>query len=100
MGNVMDWKAAMSSEIFREFVKNELQKEASEARDSVTIEANKEKVMDGFLEFQDRVQSNPKLKRAFSAWQKRFASDSEYRSKFNPDFVNGVMALFLDDEDE
>lgn len=92
----MDWKAAMSSEIFREYVKNELQKEA--------IDANKPeekldtgKILDDFEKFEFQVKNTPHLKKAFAAIRERLVNDPEYRSKVDPDFANGVMLLSLDE---
>lgn len=91
----MDWKAAMSSEIFREYVKSELIKEAHEVQEEVI---DKSKIFNNFKEFEKRVNNDPKLKIAFSLLKKKLANDPEYRKKVHPDFINGIQMLFIDDE--
>lgn len=91
----MDWKAASASEIFREYVKNELIKEAYVQADPV----DQEQILEDFDEFQKRVNTSPKLKLAFRALQEKFANDPVYRSKVDPKFADGVMLLNLDSEE-
>lgn len=91
-----DWKAALSSEIFREYVQNELIKEASQPSPEQQLEEG----MRAFQELQSHVNANPKLKKAFLALQKKFATDAAYRQATHPHFANGVMMLDLSEDQE
>ena len=91
----MDWKAAMSSEIFREYCKIELQKEAQAPQ---VAQVKEEEVLEDFDKFQNMVNSNPQMKLAFKELKEKFSSDLEYRDGVDPNFVNGVMLLDLGDE--
>lgn len=91
-----DWDAATSSEIFREYVKNELVKEAYVVPKPPVDETQ---VLEQFEEFQNYVNSSPKLRVAFRKLQEKFANDPVYRSKVNPKFADGVMLLNLDSEE-
>jgi hypothetical protein len=93
---IMDWKAAMSSEIFREYVKNELIKEA-EAKPEESVCTDK--TLKSFEKLEAHINKTPELKKAFKTLQRKFAADPEYTSKVDPSFVDGVMMLFLDDKD-
>lgn len=99
----MDWTAAMSSEIFREYVKNELKKEAkeiAEQKSQKVEELDKEAILNDFENLECKIRNNPKLKQAFKIYKEKLASDSEYRSKVHPDFINGIDMLFLDSESD
>ena len=100
MENIMDRTAAMSSEIFREYVKNELKREALEKQQKKAEAPNINDVLGDLDEFERRVKSDPKLRVAFKALQEKFATDTSYREKVNPIFVDGVMLLDLDEDQE
>lgn len=91
----MDWNAASASEIFREYIKNELVKEANIAPKT---EIDEGQILEQFEEFQNYVNSSPKLRVAFRKLQEKFANDPIYRSKVNPKFADGVMLLNLGEE--
>lgn len=98
-----DWNAAMSSEIFREYVKNELIKETQQKEQQKALKESKknidqDKVIAEYHKLSEKIRRSPQLKMAFKALKDRFNSDHIYRAKSNPDFVNGVMMLFLDDD--
>lgn len=99
-----DWKAALSSEIFREYLKNELAKEAQETQQKSLAKKeakkNKKKTLKQFEELSERIKRDPQLKFAFKTLKEKFYTDPEYRAKTDPNFVNGVMMLFLDDEED
>lgn len=92
-----DWDAAMSSEIFREYAKNEMVKEAYSKPEPVV---NEQEVMSDFQEFERKVRETPQLRVAFKQLQNKFASDPSYRNRANPRFVEGVMLLNLNSEEE
>lgn len=88
----MNWKSAMSSEIFREYVQNELAKEASQPSPQAELE-------DSFKLFQQveaQIKQSPKAKQAYKVLQQKFATDDNYRMKTNKSFVDAVMMLNLD----
>jgi hypothetical protein len=91
-----DWNAAMSSEVFREYLKGELHKEAAPQPPPV----DKSQVLGEFADFEQKVRSNPKLKLAFQTLQAKFRTDPEYTAKVDPQFVKGVMLLNLSDAQE
>ena len=90
-----DWNAAMSSEIFREFVKGELIKDANAKQVAPVDEAE---ALNEFDEFQHRVRETPHLRRAFKTLQQKFANDPAYRSRVDAKFAEGVMLLNLEEE--
>lgn len=93
----MDWQAAMSSEIFREYVKNELLKEANEKPEP---QIDKDHILSEFDKFTQKVNSNPTLKYAFSILKEKLAKDPKYRDKVHPDLVNGIAMLFIHNDKE
>jgi hypothetical protein len=97
MSNIdTDWNAACSSEIFREYVKNELIKEANAPQPAPLASADDALVE--FEQFENRVRSDPKLFAAFKALQQKFANDPAYRNKTDSKFVEGVLLLNLVEE--
>lgn len=97
----MDWKAAMDSEVFREYAKNEIYKmqvKAQETQHQQSIdegEQEKLRTLEQFKEFEQQVRSSPKKLAVFRALQNKFATDSEYTSRVKASFVNAVMMLDL-----
>lgn len=96
----MDWKAAMNSEVFREYARNEItemQIKAQEKQQQVIEENDQEglNVLEQFKEFERQVRSSPKKLAIFRALQNKFATDSEYTSQVKVSFVNAVMMLDL-----
>jgi hypothetical protein len=92
--NDTDWKAAMSSEIFREYAANETlrahaEKEAAEQSEIEAIEA--------FATFEREVRQSPDKLQAFRVLKEKFRVDAEYKSKTHPLFVEAVMLLNLDE---
>jgi hypothetical protein len=95
----MDWEAAISSEVFRNYVSTQLQKEAE------AIQTPEEKLdeeialMKDFEDFERKVNESPRLKASFQKLQDTFIHDAEYTAKVNPKFVDAVMMLKLADEE-
>lgn len=89
-----DWAAALSSEIFRTYLKGEIQKEAEKTK---TAE-DELQVMEEFEEFQKRVNASPKLRNVFKKLQQSFINDPESTNKVDPKFVEGVLLLNIEDE--
>ncbi len=100
MVDSMDWRAAMDSEIFREYartetlkIKAEEQAKLEKAEKSVEEDAA---VLEQFAEFERQVRTSPKQLEAFRTLQKKFATDPEYTAKVKASFVEAVMSLNLD----
>lgn len=88
-----DWKACVSSEVFREYLKNQVHKEAAQEN---FLKESEELILNDFEEFENRVKNNPQLKTAFKKIQEKLSSDPDYRSKVSARFIDGVMMLDLD----
>jgi len=95
MYNTNDWEAAMSSEIFREYLGNELIKEAK-AKPLLEPIFDNVAIMKDFEEFQNTVRSTPKLLLGFKALQNKFETDIDYRNKVDPKFAEAVLLLDLE----
>lgn len=87
-----DWDALMSSEIFRNYLNSEIQKEAIAKQEEA---AN----LNYFLKIQENIKNDSKLKAAFLDLQNKLANDQGYRAKVNPDFAKAVMLLDLDGDE-
>lgn len=100
MSDSMDLKAALSSEIFREYATNELARKAREERDAAAKQARaaEEELsqLEQFATMEMEIKESPKKLAAFKALQEKFASDPAYTAKVNPLFVQAVMMLKLD----
>lgn len=96
----MDWKAAMSSEVFREYASNEsarMRREAAEAAKAQETAAEEElALLEQFAAMEMEIKDSPKKLAAFKALQDKFASDEAYAAKAHPLFVKAVMMLNLD----
>lgn len=92
MTNNMDWAAATNSEIFREYVKQELAKEPKKE-----AQIDEGKLFDNFDQFEKEVRSSTKKMASFRALQNKFINDPDYADQCQPDFVSAVMMLNLDE---
>jgi NifU-like protein involved in Fe-S cluster formation len=91
----MDELALFSSEIFREYAKNEQVKEAQQIRQE---EIDKNNSLKQFSELQKRINASPKLRAHFKKIQAALMENEEYRAKADPKFVEGVLLLNLEGE--
>jgi len=98
MADKMDWAAAMSSEVFRNYAQNELLKEAQEEAQAAAKIISKDSALDNFEGLQRRVNASPKLRGVFKKLQQAFTSNPEYTAKVDPNFVEGVLLLNVEDE--
>ena len=94
--DAMDWKAAVNSEIFREYMKAELAKEeqvklAEEKANDISV------VYDEFKAMEQRINSNPRVKKAFVEFKEKLMSDPEFSKKANQKLAEVVMMLDLGD---
>lgn len=102
----MDWKAAMNSEIFREYVSNELNREAQEKAERPQKEAtalkkemeHREKVLDAFADFEKELKSKPLLLNKFKQARQILLNNPEIADKTDPKFIDGIMMLDLGEE--
>lgn len=95
-----DWKAAISSEVFRNYATAELQKEAANEKTDEEELDIKLQAFEDLDKFQAKVNASPILKAAFKKMQDTFIKDPEYTSKVSPSFVEGVMMLQLEDNND
>ena len=91
-----DWNAIMSSDVFQEYLRNELKKEANQ---QPTSDLKLDSILESFAEFEKKVNENPKLKRAFAKWQEVFSNNMDYRDKVDPSFVDAVMMLNIQNDE-
>jgi len=91
-----DWAAIMSSDVFTEYLRNELKKEASQTKEK---DPNLNSVLDSFADFEKKVNENPRLKRAFAKWQDVFSNDMMYRDRVDQNFVDAVMMLNIKNDE-
>ena len=94
MYNKEDWNAAISSEIFREYLKGEMCKHTIK-EPKCKLNINSEQIFKEIEKFEEKVLANPQIKQAFQALQHKFETDPEYTAKVDPTFVQGVMMLNL-----
>ena len=101
----MDWKAATDSEIFREFAKNELLKEAKAEEQDKLAKANEpgnEELIRQFYALEEKVNGSPKLLASFRAFKSKIMSDFAYLKKAeasNKLLVEAVMMMDLGEDD-
>lgn len=90
----MDSKALFGSEVFRNLINIEAQREVQAKQEAETLQKT---ALEEFEEFQTRVNASSVLKQEFKKLQQRFINDSEYRNSINQDFVQGVLLLRFED---
>lgn len=95
----MNWKAAMDSEVFREYAKSEISKMKVQAAEEQIAKQNADEdelsVLEQFKKFENEVRSSPKKMAVFKALQGKFATDLDYAAKVKKSFVDAVMMLDL-----
>lgn len=95
----MDWKAAMNSEIFRDYARNEIHQQiqikAQQQEEAKQIKEDKLDLLEAFQEFERQVRSSPKKLAIFQTLQNKFAIDPEYAATVKKSFVEAVMMLDL-----
>lgn len=87
-----DWNAAMSSEVFREYLKAEQQ---AEDLQKLALPIYEQQVISDFEQFEQKANKSPQIKAAFQSLQKKFQTDPEYTATVDPKFVRGVLLLHL-----
>lgn len=92
-----DWAAAMSSEVFREYMARELRKQAEYVPETKP-EIDEDQLYRNLAELEAHINDNPMLRQAFSALRQKFVDDPNYASQVDPSFVRGVFMLDLDQD--
>ena len=94
----MDWKAALSSEIFREYLKAAVPTmQNKEAAIEPTLSVEEEaKALADFEKFQADIKSSPKKLAVFRSLREKIISDDDYRSRTKKAFVDAVLLLDLE----
>lgn len=104
MVDEQDWKAITSSEVFRNFVISQLQKEAAEESNK----PSKEQVIDAKIDemdmaltamddFEERIHKNPELLAKFRNVKAYLIRNPDVHDKVDSNFVKGIMMLDLKD---
>jgi hypothetical protein len=92
-----DWSAAMSSEVFREYLKVETQRQAQVVEAPSQIDKTEE--MHQLMALESSINKNPEMLKVFAALKRKFLTDPEYTAKVDPLFVEGVLMLDLDTQE-
>lgn len=103
MNNDQDLKALMSSEVFRNYLSLELEREAKAqvpSQEAIKIAQRKAKetseIIKAFAEFETQVKENFLLKEAFVKMKNEITSNPDFARKLDKKFVNAIMMLDLD----
>lgn len=103
MSNDQDLKALMSSEVFRNYLALENEREANQGKltsDEVKILKRKAKetedAITAFSEFELSIKENRFLKKAFLDMQKQIQENPALGKKLGAKFVNAIMMLDLE----
>jgi len=81
----------LHSEVFKEYVKNELLKQSQNKNIDDELET-----LEAFKKFESDIKSDPSKLKVFKILQNKFATDEVYASKTKKTFVDAVMMLDLD----
>lgn len=105
MVDYMDWAAAMDSEIFREYMRNEIPKMAQNQNEKLAsdLEAKVDaelKVYDDLESFENLIKASPELLTQFRAVKAKILENPEIMKKADPNFVEGILMLDLEDEND
>lgn len=92
----MDWAALMDSEVMRNYLQSELSREAAIKPEIVVDD---DRVVESFIDFEEQVQKNDKMRFVFQQLQTKFASDPEYARRCDPLFVQAVMILDIGEQE-
>lgn len=102
----MDWKAAVSSEVFRNYVIAQLQEEAAVEASKPTQEQiiereaeNMDQALTAMDQLEQQIRKSPKLLATFKKAKAMLLTHPELMEKTDPNFVRGIMMLDLPEED-
>ena len=99
------WRACMDSEIFREYLSDELRKEAewkAEEPERIAQAMEKETVaqhaaLAAFDELEAAIRKSPRMLEKFKQVKAALINNPQLIEKTDPAFVDGIMMLDLDD---
>jgi len=98
----MDWKAAMSSEVFRNYVVNELKREELEKLSHAEVLDNEMSEMENILNamdnFENEIHKHPALLQKFKEAKAFLMRNPDAHGNVDPNFVKGIMMLKLEDK--
>lgn len=101
-----DWKAAISSEVFRNYVAIQLNEEAIKEAKKETEEQTLERqvndmdhVLTAMDDFENKIKSSPQLLAKFKAAKMALLTHPELIDKVDSNFVKGIMMLNLPEEE-
>jgi hypothetical protein len=101
-----DWKAAISSEVFRNYVMAQLQQEVVEEANRETEEqkleretAEMDQALTAMEQLEQRIKRSPQLMARFRIAKAALLNHPELADKVDPNFVKGIMMLDLPEED-
>jgi|LauGreDrversion4_2_1035121.scaffolds.fasta_scaffold44738_2 hypothetical protein len=104
MGNDQDLNALMSSEVFRNYLAIEQEREAKahlltdeQVKSASRKFEEQNKVLEAFANFELQVKGDEILKKAFLDMQHQISSNPELAKKLGNKFVNAIMMLDLED---
>lgn len=104
MGNDQDLKALMSSEVFRNYLAIELEKEAKahllsdeQIKNSQRSFEEKNAALESFIKFESAIKQNDMLKKSFLDMQKQISENPGLAKKLGSKFVDAIMMLDLED---
>lgn len=107
MVDKMDWMAAMSSEVFRNYVAGQLVKEAEREASKPTpeqiVDSNIDELdmaLTAMDDFESAVRKNPGLLAQFKRAKAFLQNNPDAHDKVDPMFINGIMMLNLEDGNE
>lgn len=101
-------RTAMSSEVFREFVRLKQAKDRKEAlerpiklmKEAEAEDAALEAALEDFDKLNDFLLKNPEYKDKFIKAKRNLQENPELADKVDPDFVKGIYMLSLDDDED
>ena len=94
----MTWKAFNDSEVFQAYARAELSREAVRTGKAIEAELDmKSQAMQQLDEFQEKLDADPKLRERFKKAKAALDSDPELAKKVDPNFINGIRLLNLED---
>jgi hypothetical protein len=103
MDNDQDLKALMSSEVFRNYLSLEMEREAKAKlpnEEQIKISQRKAKeaseALTAFAQFETQVKENFLLKEAFLNMQKEISNNPALAQKLGKKFTDAIMMLDLD----
>jgi hypothetical protein len=94
----MTWKAFNDSEVFREYAKRELQREAS--RKAAVKEAKLDEeaaLMQQLEDFHQKLEANPELRTRLKKAKAALEANPELAKQVDPSFIAGIKLLDLED---